>query len=102
MTHEHTWSSRTEVKARPALSHVLRASPGRMVGVNIANLPCEGQVTVVVLDKVVGNPAKAVQGSVCLSSCCVPLQAKGNTALLGLIDEDLLMSPLAAGNRKKD
>ena len=76
MTHEHTWSSRTEVKARPVLSHVFRASPGRMVCINIADLPCEGQVAVVVLDKVVSNPPQAVQGSVCLSSCCVTLQAQ--------------------------
>ena len=45
-----------------------------MVIVNIANLPGEGQVTVVVFDKVVSNPAQAIQGSVRLSSCCVPLQ----------------------------
>ena len=72
--HQHTWSRRTEVKPWPGLSHVFRASPGRMVIVNIADLPGEGQVTVVVFDKVVSNPAQAIQGSVRLSSCCVPLQ----------------------------
>ena len=71
---EVTWSSRGEVKAWSVLSHILRPSPGRVVIPNIANLACEGQVCMVVLDKIVGNPLQTVQSILCLSSCSVALQ----------------------------
>ena len=68
-----TWSSRGEVKAWSVLSHVLRPSPGRVVIPNIADLACEGQICMVVLHKVVGNPAQTVQSILCLSCCGVAL-----------------------------
>lgn len=65
-----------------------------MVISNIADLPCEGQVGVVVLHKVVGNPTQAVQGSICLSSCFVTLQEKPTSLLLGVAEEVVRVNPM--------
>lgn len=73
-TCECTWSSGGEVEAWAGLCHVFRAPPGCMIIPDIADLPCEGQVTVVVFHKVVGDPPQTVQCSFSLSGSCVPLQ----------------------------
>ena len=67
------WSSWGQIKAWSGFRHVFGPSPGGMVIINIANLACEGQVPVVVLHKVVSDPAQAVQRILCLASVVVAL-----------------------------
>lgn len=81
----YTWRSRGEVKAWAGFCHVLRASPGCVVIIDIADLPCEGQVSVVVLHKVVSNPAQTVQRCLGLSSCCIPLQGETIMGVFGRV-----------------